>query len=270
MALRIMLFSLCSVAFSIDGLAQNAPLIGIDSNYALDMATRNKAWKDRSEPVDPFELFAKNGCQNARIRLWVGEDGINRLTYATQTARHAKQAGLKPYLVIFLSDDWADFVKQPAPAVWKKLTPEKKLAAVAEYTESVVSHMARNGVDIDTFEIGNEIDFGICGEFEEEWPRRVSLEFMRIASLAAHGADSQGGSGWCAQGPAQSEIHLAFVAVEQRRLLHRVLEGHARGWSAARHCGAQLLSLVGEGACAASVQFSARRPARSSRHCTSR
>ena len=39
--------------------------------------------------------------------------------------------------------------------------------------------MAKNGVDIDTFEIGNEIDFGICGEFEEEWPRRVSLEFMR-------------------------------------------------------------------------------------------
>src|SRR5262249_7938128 len=62
---------------------------------------------------------------------------------------------------------------------WKPLSPEKKLAAVAAYTESVVSHMAKNGVDIDTFEIGNEIDFGICGEFEEEWPRRVSLEFMR-------------------------------------------------------------------------------------------
>ena len=39
--------------------------------------------------------------------------------------------------------------------------------------------MARSGVAIDTFEIGNEIDFGICGEFEEEWARRVSLEFMR-------------------------------------------------------------------------------------------
>jgi arabinogalactan endo-1,4-beta-galactosidase len=179
MILRIVLFFALSLAFSVEGLAQNAPLIGIDSNYALDMATRSKTWKDRSEPVDPYELFAKNGCQNARIRLWVGEDGINRLTYATQTARRAKQAGLKPYLVIFLSDDWADVVKQPAPAVWKKLTPEKKLTAVAAYTESVVNHMAQNGIAIDTFEIGNEIDFGICGEFEEEWPRRVSLEFMR-------------------------------------------------------------------------------------------
>ena len=176
---RIALFVVFSLAFSVERLAPSAPLIGIDSNYALDMAKRSKTWKDRSEPVDPYELFAKNGCQNARIRLWVGEDGINRLTYATQTARRAKQAGLKPYLVIFLSDDWADFVKQPAPDIWKKLTPEKKLAAVAAYTESVVSHMAKNAVNIDTFEIGNEIDFGICGEFEEEWPRRVSLEFMR-------------------------------------------------------------------------------------------
>jgi arabinogalactan endo-1,4-beta-galactosidase len=177
--LRVLLFFVFSLAFSVDGLAQTAPLIGIDSNYALDMATRNKAWKDRSERIDPWELFAKNGCQNARIRLWVGEDGINRLNYATQTARRAKQAGLKPYLVIFLSDDWADFVKQPAPAVWKNLAPEKKLAAVAAYTESVVGHMAKNGVNFQTFEIGNEIDFGICGEFEQEWPRRVSLEFMR-------------------------------------------------------------------------------------------
>src|SRR5262249_3791381 len=147
--------------------------------YALDMAARKKAWKAQSQPVDPFEFFAKHGCQNARIRLWVGDEGINRLMYATQTALRAQQVGLKPYLVIFLSDDWADFVKQPAPAIWKQLTPEKKSAAVAAYTERVVSHMARNGVEIDTFEIGNEIDFGICGEFEEEWPRRVSLEYMR-------------------------------------------------------------------------------------------
>ncbi len=177
--LRILLLAVFSLAFSVEGWAQNAPMIGIDSNYTFDMATRSKVWKDQSEKIDPFELFARNGCQYARIRLWVGDEGINRLNYATETARRAKEAGLKPYLVIFLSDDWADLVKQPAPAVWKKLTPETKLESVAAYTENVVRHFALKGIDIDTFEIGNEIDFGICGEFEEEWPRRVSLEFMR-------------------------------------------------------------------------------------------
>ena len=176
---RIVLLVVFAPPWSVSGLAQNAPLIGIDSNYALDMATRKKAWNDRSGPVDPFALFAKVGCRNARIRSWVGENGINRLHYATESARRAQQAGLKPYLVLFLSEEWADFVKQPAPAEWKNLATKQKLAAIEAYTERVVRHMARNGVAIDTFEIGNEIDFGICGEFEEEWPRRVSLEYMR-------------------------------------------------------------------------------------------
>jgi arabinogalactan endo-1,4-beta-galactosidase len=176
---RNVLFVVLSLACPVSAPAQNAPLIGIDSNYALDMTTHHKPWKDRTGPVDPCALFAKLGCGNARIRLWVGDNGINRLTYATETARRAQRAGLKPYLVIFLSDDWADFVKQPAPAEWKNLATEQKLALIEAYTERVVKHMASNGVALDTFEIGNEIDFGICGEFEEEWPRRVSLDFMR-------------------------------------------------------------------------------------------
>lgn len=159
--------------------AQDPPVVGIDSNYTLDMAARKRTWSDRTGLVDPVELLAKNGCRGARIRLWVGDEGMNKLNYATDTARKAQQAGLKPYLVLFLSDDWADFVKQPVPAVWKDLPLDRKAAAVEAYAESVVRHMAKAGIKIDTFEIGNEIDFGICGEFEEEWPRRVSLEYMR-------------------------------------------------------------------------------------------
>jgi arabinogalactan endo-1,4-beta-galactosidase len=160
-------------------LAREDPRIGVDCNYALDMAKRGKAWRDQSGAADPFALLAGHGCRSARIRLWVGDDGMNRLAYATESARRAQRAGLKPYLVIFLSDGWADFVKQPAPAAWKDLAPDRKLAAIEAYVEGVVRHMARSGVDIDTFEIGNEIDFGICGEFEEEWPHRVSIDFMR-------------------------------------------------------------------------------------------
>ena len=76
---QIMCLVSFSVAMSIEARAQNAPMIGVDTNYALDMATHNRVWKDRSLPVDPLALFAKGGCRNARIRLWVGDDGINRL-----------------------------------------------------------------------------------------------------------------------------------------------------------------------------------------------
>ncbi len=163
----------------IQGSQRQAPLIGIDANYALDMASRNGKWLDESQPIDPYELLAKHGCEHARIRLWVGDEGMNRLNYATQTALRAKRAGLRPYLVIFLSEEWADFVKQPAPVAWRSMKLDEKAQAVRAYSERVVRHMIEQGIDIDTFEIGNEIDFGICGEFEEQWPRRVSLEYMR-------------------------------------------------------------------------------------------
>jgi arabinogalactan endo-1,4-beta-galactosidase len=153
--------------------------IGVDANYALNMSERGKVWKDGAMEADPYELLAQHGCQSARIRLWVGDDGVNRLHYATTTALRAQRAGLKPYLVIFLSEEWADQEKQPAPVDWKALPPKRKADAIADYAERVVRHMIEHGVDINTFEIGNEIDFGICGEFEPEWPKRVSLEYMR-------------------------------------------------------------------------------------------
>lgn len=159
--------------------AQSVPLLGVDCNYALDMARRGQTWRDGVEQVDPVQLFADQGCRLARIRLWVGDEGVSKLDEATQTAQRAQRAGLQPYLVIFLSEDWADMVKQPAPAVWREMSLEAKAAAVEAYAERVVTQMTERGVRLDLFEIGNEIDFGICGEFEEEWPKRVSLEYMQ-------------------------------------------------------------------------------------------
>lgn len=184
---QLFLFILVLVAVAINaqgqtehhGTIERAPGIGIDANYALDMASRDRRWIHDSRSIDPFELLANNGCEHARIRLWVGDEGMNRLEYATQTALRVKRAGLKPYLVIFLSEEWSDFVKQPAPVAWRKMGLQEKAQAVRAYSERVTRHMSEQGVDIDTFEIGNEIDFGICGEFEEQWFRRVSLEYMR-------------------------------------------------------------------------------------------
>jgi arabinogalactan endo-1,4-beta-galactosidase len=153
--------------------------IGVDPNYALDMSSRHRAWRSPSGPADPFSLLAQNGANAARIRLWVGDTGTNQLAYATQTALRAQHAGLKPYLVLFLSDSWSDLVKQPAPAIWQNLPLSQKLAAIEAYAESVTRHFATAGIPLDTFEIGNEIDFGICGIFEEQWPHRGSIDYMR-------------------------------------------------------------------------------------------
>jgi arabinogalactan endo-1,4-beta-galactosidase len=151
-------------------------LTGFDANYALEMARSGKTWAGNKNLYAPL---AAAGANAFRVRLWTGDEGVNGLRYATETARRAQEAGMKPYLVIFLSEGWADMVKQPAPAMWKDLDEPQKLAAIEAYTAKVTKHFIDAGVNVDLYEIGNEIDFGICGVFEVHWPRRVSIEYMR-------------------------------------------------------------------------------------------
>ncbi len=155
--------------------------VGVDMNYALEMERAGRTWNVEGKKADVFETMAKAGCDRFRVRLWVGDEGVNGLNEALETARRAQAAGMKPLLTIFLSDQWADFVKQPRPAVWKDLETEALLREVEAYTERVARRFADAGIMVDAYEIGNEIDFGICGVFEEEWPKRVSLDYMRTA-----------------------------------------------------------------------------------------
>lgn len=152
---------------------------GVDMNYALAMERAGRSWSMGGKAVDVFRAMAEAGCDRFRVRLWVGDEGECGLNYAVETAGRAQAAGMKPMVVIFLSDQWSDFVKQPRPAVWKQLQGEALLKEIETYTERVARRFADAGISIETYEIGNEIDFGICGVFEEEWPKRVSLDHMR-------------------------------------------------------------------------------------------
>lgn len=154
---------------------------GADVGYALDMEKSGAAWRTAGSPADLFEILHRSGFDAVRIRLWTGDDGVNGLHYATEMALRAQKQGLRPLLVVFLSEGWSDYVKQPAPEAWKSLSFEEKLRAVETYAERVARHFAEHGVAVDHFEIGNEIDFGLCGEFEEEWSRRFSVDHMRSA-----------------------------------------------------------------------------------------
>jgi arabinogalactan endo-1,4-beta-galactosidase len=152
-------------------------MTGVDANYALQQVDRT--WTVGRHEVDPIAALARAGADSFRVRLWTGDDGPNGLRYATETALRAQAAGMRPYVVLFLSEGWADFEKQPAPAVWADLPYEDKVATIEAYAARVTQHLVNAGVKVDLFEIGNEIDFGVCGEFEEEWPKRVSIDYMR-------------------------------------------------------------------------------------------
>jgi arabinogalactan endo-1,4-beta-galactosidase len=140
--------------------------VGVDGNYVPNGDRHGGFWVG-DERVDALELFASNGVDAFRLRLWVGNSGESRLNYATDLALRAQQAGLHPYVVLFLSEDWSDVSKQPAPAKWAGLTIEERAIAIRDYARETAQHFLDRGIQPDFYEIGNEIDYGICGVFAD-------------------------------------------------------------------------------------------------------
>jgi arabinogalactan endo-1,4-beta-galactosidase len=75
----------------------------------------------------------------------------------------AAALGFRLQAVLFLSDQSAYAGKQPLAAAWAGLTSTELATAVQQSAASTASYYQSLGLDIEVFEIGNEIDFGICG-----------------------------------------------------------------------------------------------------------
>jgi len=148
---------------------------GVDANFVPQGEKQEHGFWVDDQRVDPIRLLAANGADAFRIRLWVGEKGESKLTYATDVARRAQEAGMHPYLVLFLSEDWTDINKQPAPAAWADLSIDERAVAIRDYARETAQHFIDQGIDLDFYEIGNEIDYGICGIFADTThPRDVA------------------------------------------------------------------------------------------------
>jgi arabinogalactan endo-1,4-beta-galactosidase len=92
---------------------------------------------------------------------------------------------LTPYLVIFLSDDWADLTKQPAPKAWKDMSLEQRVEAVRDYARAAVTHFRAHGLTTHLYEIGNEIDYGICGAYPSKHGKKDPLSLAAGSWLDA-------------------------------------------------------------------------------------
>jgi arabinogalactan endo-1,4-beta-galactosidase len=171
--------------------------VGVDANYVLAMEKDGATWRWGGQPTDLFAGMAARGVTRFRVRLWTGNEGPHGRDYATEIVKRATAAGMEPYLVVFLSDDWADMMKQPVPAAWKDLSFEQRLAAVRSYSRDTVAHFRRAGLRSHLYEIGNEIDYGICGEYPGKgtkrspealsrrvWPRAARLILASQAGVA--------------------------------------------------------------------------------------
>jgi len=94
-------------------------------------------------------------------------------------AERACQAGLKIQPTIFLSDSWADLYKQPEPESWASLNFQDKLKLIESYISKVVEKFMTIEDRCDYYQIGNEIDYGICGLFAHEKKKRKNSKWLK-------------------------------------------------------------------------------------------
>ncbi len=194
----------CSAVVSAERGGEAVFRTGVDANYVPQAEAAGWGYFADDRRVDPLELFAANGVDAFRVRLWVGDEGESGLEYATDLARRAQIAGLRPYLVLFLSDGWADVNKQAVPEIWSGRTLEQRAQLIREYSTEAVSRFMQAGIDLDFYEIGNEIDYGISGVFadttqtrdpaslrETVWPDEAHLIRAAIAGVQEADEDAR-------------------------------------------------------------------------------
>ncbi len=156
-------------------------MLGVDSNYALSMRREGFKWKIGERTVDLFRLYSEQGIGWLRVRVWTGISGPSGSQYAGQLALWGQENGVNPYLVFFLSDTWADLFKQPAPAAWRNMSLAERAAAVRGYSRDTARYFRSIGVKTHLYEIGNEVDYGICGVFAGEDTDRENPDWMKEA-----------------------------------------------------------------------------------------
>ena len=140
-------------------------------------------YNQTGQQTDPFDLFAENGANLVRVRLWHTPDSpYNGLEDAMRTIQRAKAAGMQILLDFHYSDTWADPANQTLPAAWVEWRDDlpRLEDAVYTYTYETLTTLQSAGLQPDMVQIGNETDTEILrGAAEDGYP----VDWARMAQL---------------------------------------------------------------------------------------
>ncbi len=156
-------------------------LKGVDANYTLLMEDLGLKWWNQNdqEIVDIFSFFRLKGFECFRVRIWVGDVGPSKLLYASEIVKRACENDFKIQPTFFLSDCWADLYKQPEPRDWAATSFQDKLRLIRTYMFKVMGKLSSFEDRCVYYQIGNEIDYGLCGIFASDKKKRKNLRWLK-------------------------------------------------------------------------------------------
>ena len=157
----------------VDGLNKNF-IMGVDASSVLSLEKSGVKYSDhQGVEKDVFQIFAENGVNYIRVRVWNDPFDANGNGYgggncdintALEIGKRATQYGMKLLVDFHYSDFWADPAKQMTPKAWVGMTIDEKVQALYDYTFKSLTLLKENGVDVGMVQVGNETNGKLCGE----------------------------------------------------------------------------------------------------------
>ena len=133
------------------------------------LGTQN--WGGFWQSVDPLEVLNEKGAVWSRVGVCMKNDSNLQSTsswcsveYSGEVLRRSAELGMKLNLFFFLSDEAAHAGQQPCPSFMKNFTIAEKAYTLRRSCYYITKYYMEMGLDIDIYDIGNEIEFGILDE----------------------------------------------------------------------------------------------------------
>jgi len=182
--------------------------VGADLSYTNEMEDCGVVFKENGVAKEPYQMFADNGCNMVRLRLWHTPSWYDTLNAGKrysdfQDVRRsmirAKAAGMPVLLNIHFSDIWADPQRQIAPKAWQPVVANLSVLkdSVFNYVQSTLLRLQADGLSPEMVQIGNETNRGIILSPADDaanapinWPRNAALFNAGISAVRAVEASS--------------------------------------------------------------------------------
>jgi arabinogalactan endo-1,4-beta-galactosidase len=170
--------------------------LGADLSYVNEVEDCGAVFRKDGKKVDPFKLFAAEGANIVRIRIWndASWTRYSNLADVKKTIARSKAAGMQVLLDFHYSDDWADGEKQIIPKAWVGLTNEQQARVLHDYTLGILTALDRDGLMPEMVQVGNETNSELAGSKKGDpinWTRNAMLFNAGIKAVRDAGARSK-------------------------------------------------------------------------------
>ncbi|TNE49435.1 MAG: arabinogalactan endo-1,4-beta-galactosidase [Bacteroidetes bacterium] len=141
--------------------------LGADLSYVNEMEDCGVQYRENGVVRDPFNIFADNGCNLVRLRLWHSPSWYDTLNQGRRysdfqdvrkSIQRARSAGMQVLLDFHLSDTWADPGRQLVPAAWEPVVDNLPVLedSVYQYVFQTLTSLYNDGLLPEMVQVGNE------------------------------------------------------------------------------------------------------------------